>query len=97
MSDLVPLESARFSMRIGQEVGDDDLLDLLETATQLVETRFLGYPIAEVWPDAESVPLPVLQAIKVAALDLYENPAAPLQNPDAIMNLVLFYRRLSFA
>ncbi len=96
MTDIVTLDAARAHLRVGREISDDDLMELVDTAQQLVED-YLTYPIiGERWPTAEVVPLGIVVAIKVVALDLYDNRNTPLADLAAVRALAGRYRRESF-
>lgn len=95
MTELVDPMSARFTMRITDEVGDVDLDELLLDAQGLVE-RYLTYPIIERWPDYEDVPREIPRAVMVVALDLLDNRRTPLKDMDVIRNLIGPFRRESF-
>lgn len=95
MSELVTLDAARFAMAVGSEVSDDDLAELLDTATVLVED-FLGFVILgeDGWASIEDVPPTIGAAIKVVALDLFENRNTPLTDMTSVRALVGRYQRL---
>ena len=101
MSDLVSLDAARFALRVGSEVRDDNLAELLDTAQQALED-WLGYPIIAAedsengWPDGSSVPPTIPAAINLIALDLYDNRNTPLQDMTSVRALVGRFQRVDF-
>lgn len=93
---LLKLAVAREHLRVGDEVSDIALMDLILTAQQLIEDA-MEHPIvgAGGWPDAESVPATVIHAIKLIATDLNENRATPLADMVAVRMLIGRYFAVS--
>jgi hypothetical protein len=97
MADIITLAVAREHLRVGSEVSDERMRELIAGATGIV-AGFMQRPIVGEggWAD-DAVPAVVVEAIKVAIVELYDNPGAPLVDEDALRDLVGYYCRVSFA
>lgn len=98
---LITLEAARSWLRVGSEITDADLQDLIDGATQSV-ADFMERPILTVaegdngWAEAD-VPKTVITAIKVTLVVMYDNREAPVVDDDIMRSLVGRYCITSFA
>lgn len=94
---LITLSTARAWMRIGSEMSDADLQQLIDAASQNV-ADFMGRPILGEggWPEDE-VPAGVVHAIKVSLIVMYDNREAPLVDDIVMRALVGRYCKMSFA
>lgn len=98
---LITLDAARTWLRVGSEISDTDLQDLIDDATQSV-ADFMGRPIISAadddngWAEAD-VPKTVITAIKVTLVVMYDNREAPLVHRDVMLSLVGRYCITSFA
>lgn len=97
MADIITLAVAREHLRVGPEVSDARMLEMIKAAIGIV-AGFMQRPITGEggWTD-NAVPAVVIEAIKVAIVELYDNPGAPLVNEDVLRDLVGYYCRVSFA
>ncbi|WP_047866755.1 head-tail connector protein [Sphingomonas paucimobilis] len=96
MMEIIPLTAAREWLKVDDEIGDDLLKALIATAVQFV-ADFMQRPLVGEggWPDGQ-LPAPVVHGIRVALVDLYNNPENPFSDTKAIMALVGSYCRPSF-
>jgi len=98
---LVTLETARSWLRVGSEISDADLQELIGDATQSV-SDFMGRPIISAsegdggWAEAD-VPKTVITAIKVTLVVMYDNREAPVVEERVMLGLVGRYCITSFA
>lgn len=94
---IITLSAARAWLRVGSEVADVDLQELIDAATQHV-SDFMGRPITgdDGWLDNE-VPKNVVHAIKIAIVVMYDNREAPVIDEQVMRALVGRYCITSFA
>lgn len=94
---LITLSAARLWLRVGSEISDADLQDLIDDAAAYV-ADFMGRPIEgdDGWPDG-AVPKVVSIAIKAALVAMYDNREAPVINEDVMYALVGRYCITGFA
>lgn len=94
---IITLSAARNWLRVGSEVADGDLQDLIDSATGAV-VDFMGRPIEGEggWPEGE-VPKNVIHAVKVALVVFYDNREAPVLDRDVMLALVGRHCITSFA
>lgn len=86
---VLTLDAARAQLRVGDEIDDVDLQELVDAAEQAV-ADFLGRPLIDPtlgWADAATVPANVRHAIKVALTALYDDREAPIADMTSIRNL----------
>lgn len=94
---IISLAVAREHLRVGAEVSDEKMMELIDGATGIV-ANFMQRPITGEggWPD-NAIPAVVIGAIKVAIVDLYDNPGAPSVDEAVLRDMVGYYCRPSFA
>lgn len=97
MADIITIAAARAHLRVGPEVSDEQMRDIIAAATDAV-AGFMQRPIVGEggWADGE-LPGGVIQAIKVMIVEIYDNPGAPIVDEDVMLGLVGFHSRPSFA
>ncbi|WP_278983261.1 head-tail connector protein [Sphingobium yanoikuyae] len=94
---IISLAVAREHLRVGAEVSDARMTELVNGAEGIV-SGFMQRPITgEGGWQADAIPAVVIEAIKVAIVELYDNPGAPLVDEDVLRVLVGYYSRPSFA
>ncbi|PZQ21250.1 MAG: hypothetical protein DI569_12540 [Sphingopyxis macrogoltabida] len=97
MADIITIAAARAHLRVGTEVSDAQMGDIVAAATDAV-AGFMQRPITGEGGFADGeVPFGVIQAVKVMIVELYDNPGAPIVDEDVMRGLVGFYSRPSFA
>ena len=90
MSDILSPAAARDHLRVGEEVSDESLSGLIDTAEAAV-SDFLGRPLIGAvngWADAAAVPANVVHAIKLVVTDLFENRLSPLDDMASVRSLI---------
>jgi hypothetical protein len=94
---LITLNTARGWLRVGSEISDADLQELIDAATQNV-FDFMLRPVEgdDAWPEAE-VPKNVVHAVKVVLVVMYDNRDAPVIDENVLRALVGRYCITSFA
>jgi Phage gp6-like head-tail connector protein len=98
MDPILTPAAARFHLRVGNNVTDEQLAPLIATAEETV-SGFLGRPLIDAekgWANLEALPAGIVHAIKLVLTDLYDNRAAPLADETALRRLIGRYQILSF-
>lgn len=96
MADIVSLATAREWLKVDDEITDGLLLSLIATAVQFV-ADFMQRPLVGDggWPEGQ-IPAPVVHGIRVALVDLFNNPENPFSDTKALTCLLGTYCRPSF-
>lgn len=90
MSDILSIEVAREHLRVGDEISDTALGELIDAAENLV-SDFLGRPLIDVelgWETVESLPATVVHAIKLVLTWLHDDRADLLIEMAAVRALI---------
>ncbi|KTW01057.1 hypothetical protein NS355_02390 [Sphingomonas yabuuchiae] len=95
MAEIVSLATAREWLKVDDEISDSLLQSLISTAVQFV-ADYMERPLTgeRGWPDGQ-LPPPVVHGIRVALIDLFNNPEDPFSNLTALTALVGPYSRPS--
>lgn len=97
MTTVLTPDAARSHLRVGGEVSDQDLTDLIAAAEAALADH-LGRPLVcmvQGWPSPEDVPAGVRHAIKLILTDLYENRCTPLADMTGVRTLTERHMKLS--
>jgi len=97
MTSVLTPDAARTHLRVGGEVSDQDLAELIAAAEAALADH-LGRPlICQIrgWPSADEVPAGVRHAIKLILTDLYENRCTPLGDMAGVRVLTERHMKLS--
>lgn len=94
---IISLAVAREHLRVGAEVSDEKMMELIDGATGIV-ANFMQRPITGEggWAD-DAIPVVVLGAVKAAIVALYDHPGAPAVDEAVLREMVGYYCRPSFA
>lgn len=90
MSDILSLEAAREHLRIGNEISDTSLNDMI-TAAEATVADYLGRPLIDAdlgWENVAALPANVVHAIKVVLTWLHEDRADLLSEMLAVRSLI---------
>lgn len=99
MSDILSLDAAREHLRIGDEISDTTLNDMIAAAEATV-ADFLGRPLIDAelgWESAAALPANIVHAIKVILTWLHEDRADLLSEMRAVRSLIGRYVIVSSA
>ena len=96
MAEIVSLATAREWLKVDDEISDDLLKSLIATAVQFI-ADFMQRPLVGDggWQEGQ-LPAPVVHGIRVALVDLYNNPENPFSSTTALTHLVGPHCRPSF-
>jgi len=86
---VLTVAAARAHLRVGSNVKDDDLVDLIAAAQGRIES-FLGRELvgATGWASVEAVPALVRHSVKLALSDFYVNREAPQLTDDQLRPMI---------
>lgn len=88
--EIITLDTAKDCLRVDGIEQDAEIAGMVMAAQAVVED-FLGRPLIDAvlgWPTVETLPVTIVQAIKIVLVDLYDNRETALRDLTTVRNLI---------